>query len=278
MISVGACANGTLPLCPPEERRYNPAMDEETLFSLMMDLHRDGTRQGPGSDEETLRALELARLNMEADLRVADIGCGTGASTLALARALPRARITAIDLFPEFLAVLTGGADDAGMANRIETRAESMDALSFDPDSLDLIWSEGAIYNMGFRAGLTAWKPFLRSGGVLAVSEITWLHPDPPAEILRHWNAEYPEIATAPEKIAILESIGFDLLGYLTLPPSNWIDNYYEPTQQRIPAFLERNADRPEAAEIVEMERMEFDLYVRYQDWLSYGFYVAQKR
>lgn len=253
-------------------------MDEKTWFSLMIDLHRDGARQGPGSDEETLRALELARLDMEADLRVADIGCGTGASTLALARALPNAHILAIDLFPEFLEVLVRQADAGGVAPRIETRAESMDALSVDADSLDLIWSEGAIYNMGFRAGITAWRPFLRSGGVLAVSEITWLHPDPPREILDHWNAEYPEIATAPEKIAILEDNGFDLRGYLTLPPSNWIDTYYEPTRRRIPAFLQRNADRPETAEIVEMERAEFDLYTRFRDWLSYGFYVAQKR
>ena len=34
------------------------AVDEKTLFTLMVDLHRDGARQGPGSDEETLRALE----------------------------------------------------------------------------------------------------------------------------------------------------------------------------------------------------------------------------
>ena len=32
-------------------------MDEQALYSLMVDLHRDGWRQGPGSDDETLRAL-----------------------------------------------------------------------------------------------------------------------------------------------------------------------------------------------------------------------------
>ncbi len=43
-------------------------------------------------------------------------------------------------------------------------------------------------------------------------------------------------------------------------------------------AFLDRHANRPEAAELVEMERRESDLYRRYQDWFSYGFYVARKR
>ncbi len=253
-------------------------MDDQTMFTLMVDLHRDGKRQGPGSDGETRRALELARLDRNAELRVADIGCGTGASTLVLAGELPRAHITAVDIFPEFLDILAGQAREAGAAERIETRAESMDALSFEADSLDLIWSEGAIYNMGFSDGIKAWKPFLRPGGVLAVSEITWLRPDPPKEIRVHWDTEYPEIATAPEKITILEHAGYDILGYLILPPSTWIDNYYEPTEGRIPAFLERHANHPDAAELVEMERREADLYRRYREWFSYGFYVARKR
>jgi len=103
-----------------------------------------------------------------------------------------------------------------------------MDSLEFAPGSLDLIWSEGAIYNMGSSTGIEAWKPILRPGGVLAVSEITWLKPDPPEEIGRHWNAEYQEIATASEKIAILERAGHDLLGYLLIPATGWTDNYYE--------------------------------------------------
>lgn len=253
-------------------------MDEQTLFALLVDLHRDGTRQGPGSDEETLRALDLTRLDRDADLRVADIGCGTGAPTLALASRLPGARITAVDLFPEFLDILVERARAAGCSGRIETRAGSMDSLPFTAESLDLIWSEGAIYNMGFTAGIEAWKAFLRPGGVIAVSEITWLRPDPPDEIRRYWNAEYPEIATASEKFAVLERAGYDPMGYFVLPPSNWIDNYYEPTEQRVPAFLQRHAGRPEASEIAEMARQEADLYRRYRNWFSYGFYIARKR
>jgi SAM-dependent methyltransferase len=253
-------------------------MDEQTLFTLLVDLHRDGTRQGPGSDEETLRALELTRLDRMAALEVADIGCGTGASTLTLASGLPNSRIIAVDLFPEFLDILRERASAAGCAKQINTLAESMESLPFAAESLDLIWSEGAIYNMGFSKGIEAWRPFLRPGGVIAVSEITWLHPDPPEEIRQHWESEYPEIATASEKTAILESAGYDLLGYLVLPPTNWVGNYYEPTERRIPAFLERHAGLPEATGVVQLERQEAELYKRYQDWFSYGFYVARKR
>jgi len=253
-------------------------MDESKLFALLVDLHRDGARQGPGSDAETLRALELSRLDPASAIDVADIGCGTGASTLALAGKLQNARITAVDLFPEFLGILATRADESGLSHRITTKEGSMESLPFADDSLDLIWSEGAIYNMGFAKGVEAWRQFLRPGGVLAVSEITWLRPDPPEAIRQHWESEYPEIATAPEKISVLERVGYDLLGYFVLPSSSWIDNYYEPTEARISAFLARHAGESEAVELVEMERQEVALYKRYQGFFSYGFYVARKR
>jgi len=253
-------------------------MDDKTFFELMIDLHREGKRQGPGSDEETRRALSLARIDRTAKLEVADIGCGTGASTLTIADSLPSARITAVDLFPEFLEVLDASARSAGCSERITTLAASMDALPFAEESFDVIWSEGAIYNMGFSRGIESWKALLRPGGILAVSEITWLRPDPPREVRDHWNGEYPEIATAPEKIRVLESAGYDLMGYLILPPDSWIESYYEPTAERIPAFLDRHAGVPEAAEVATMDRQEAELYRRYQDWFSYGFYVARKR
>lgn len=253
-------------------------MDESTLFSLLVDLHRDGERQGPGSDHTTVRALDLTGLDRTAPLKVADIGCGTGASTLVLAKQLVRAHVVAVDLFPEFLDVLAERARAAGCSDRIEVRAESMDALTLASGSLDLIWSEGAIYNLGFGAGIEAWRPFLRTGGVLAVSEITWLRPDPPEEIRAHWGAEYPEIAPATEKTALLERAGYDLLGCFMLPSTDWIDTYYAPIESRIPAFLERHAGQPEALEVVAMQRAEHDLYLRYRDWYSYGFYLARKR
>ena len=95
-------------------------MDEQTLFKLMVDLHRDGLRQGPGGDEETFRALKLARLDPAAPMSIADIGCGTGASTLVLANELPNAKICAVDLFPEFLETLMDKARDAGCAERTD--------------------------------------------------------------------------------------------------------------------------------------------------------------
>jgi 2-polyprenyl-3-methyl-5-hydroxy-6-metoxy-1,4-benzoquinol methylase len=74
-------------------------------FQLIIDLHKSANRQGPGGDEETEKAIDLACIDRNASLKIADIGCGTGASTLVLARSL-NAEITAVDLFQDFLDVL----------------------------------------------------------------------------------------------------------------------------------------------------------------------------
>jgi SAM-dependent methyltransferase len=253
-------------------------MDESAMHSLLVDLHCDGERQGPGGKEQTALAFKLSGIDPESNVEVADIGCGTGASTLVLAAQLPNARITAVDLFPEFLKVLEDRAREAACSDRVLPMEGSMEALPFADQSLDLIWSEGAIYNMGFARGVESWRRCLRPGGVLAVSEITWLHPNPPDDIKQFWEAEYPEIATASKKIAILEAIGYDLLGYFVLPPECWIDNYYRPTEARMSDFLRRHAGNPEADELVQMARQEACMYEQCRAIYSYGFYVARRR
>lgn len=130
---------------------------------------------------------------------------------------------------------------------------------------------------MGFAAGLRAWRSFLKPGGVLAVSELTWLTGERPGELQAHWEREYPEVDTASGKMAVLERLGFAPIGYFALPERCWLDNYYRPLQQRFPAFLARHGHSPAARAIVAAEEREIALYERYKGFFSYGFYVARK-
>jgi cyclopropane fatty-acyl-phospholipid synthase-like methyltransferase len=245
-------------------------------LQLLVDLHQDGARQGPGGDDETRLAVALSGLKGTANLKVADIGCGTGSSTFVLADELD-ARITAVDFLPAFLAKLEQTARHAGVADRITTLSASMEALPFAEAEFDAIWSEGAIYNMGFAAGIEAWRKFLKPGGVLAVSELTWLTNERPEELQAHWDEEYPEVATASAKMVILERLGFSPVGYLVLPEHCWIDNYYKPMQQRFPDFLARHGNSEAAGEIVAAEENEIGLYERHKAFVSYGYYIARK-
>ena len=245
-------------------------------LDLLIDLHLDGERQGPGGENETRLALALSGLAGHSGLTIADIGCGTGASALVLARALD-ASILAIDAMPRFLERLAGRAGRAGLSGRIEMLAASMDALPCKVQSLDAIWSEGAIYNIGFSAGIRAWRPLLKPGGILAVSELTWLTGQRPAELERHWTREYPEVDTASAKLAVLEANGFSPLGYFPLGERCWRDNYYRPLEARFDAFLARHAQSEAARAIVAAEKREIALYERHSAHFGYGFYVARR-
>lgn len=245
-------------------------------YDLLIDLHKDGARQGPGSEEQTLRAINLSGLNLNSEkLEIADIGCGTGASTIVLANHL-NANITAVDIFPEFLNILQETAIKKGLEHRIKTLNCSMDELPFQPGSLDAVWSEGAIYIMGFEKGVTYLNSLLKPGGILAVTEITWLTMDRPSKITSYWNNEYPDIKTAEEKCRILEANNYILKGYFSLPESCWLDNYYLPLLDRFDAFLKRN-NTAEAVSLVDSEKNEIEIYKKYFKYYSYGFYIAQK-
>ena len=247
-----------------------------TELELLVDFHKDAERQGPGSSFETKKALNLININKDHKLKIADIGCGSGAQTITLAQNI-EGEITAIDLFPEFLEKLNSKAKELGLQDKITTLEKSMEELPFGKEEFDIIWSEGAIYIIGFETGIKEWKSYLKPGGYLAVSEITWITNSRPKELEEYWHKEYPEIDRASNKIRILEENGYSLVGYFILPQESWIDNYYKPMDKRFPAFLEQHNHSEMARNIVEETKEEIRKYHKDTDYYSYGFYIAKK-
>lgn len=99
-------------------------------------------RQGPGSDAMTNTA--LARIEgLPDDPVILDLGCGAGAQTLTLARALKQP-IKAIDLHAPFLEQLTARAAKAKLTNLIDPIQGDMRTPPIEPASADLILCEGA--------------------------------------------------------------------------------------------------------------------------------------
>lgn len=245
-------------------------------FQLLIDLHKGASRQGPGGDVETEKAIDLAYIDRSVPLKIADIGCGTGSSTLILARLL-NARITAVDFVQDFLDVLETRAQSEGVAENITSLCASMDDLPFEEEEFDVIWSEGAIYNIGFQKGVKDWKRYLKHGGLLIASEISWITNTRPSEIQNYWDSEYPEIDMASSKIKVLEENGYSPIGYFVLPEHCWLDNYYRPMQEGFQDFLDRNGNSEEARAVVEAEAKEIELYEKYRSYYSYGVYIARK-
>ena len=250
-------------------------MDEEYL-GLLLDLHKRQNRQGPGGEAETEKAINLAGIDREQRLRLADIGCGTGASTLLLAQSL-NAEVTAVDFLPEFIQVLEANAESEGLSDKIKPIICSMEDLPFVDGEFDVIWSEGAIYNMGFEKGVEAWRRFLKPGGVLVASEITWITSSRPVDLQKYWEDVYPEIDTASSKIKVLEDCGYTPVGYFVLPEYCWLEKYYRPLQQQLPAFVAKHEGNETAAAIAASEKNEYELYLNNKLFYSYGFYIARK-
>lgn len=232
-------------------------------------------RQGPGSTEMTIKALSFIE-GLNPDSRIADLGCGTGAPTMDLARNAP-GHVTGLDMFPRFIDQLNARAASFGLQNRVQGIVGSMDQLPFQKESLDLIWSEGAIYNIGFERGLKEWREFLKPGGFIAVSEASWFTTTRPQEITDFWQEVYPAIDTISAKTAQMERAGYIPLATFILPENCWIEEFYTLQKAAQETFLQRYPDNPAAFALLENERREADLYNQYKDYYGYVFYIGRK-
>lgn len=244
-------------------------------IALMCEYFSCVERQGPGSPEVTLKALSFID-NLTPNSKIADIGCGTGGQTMVLAQNTP-GTILGIDLFPQFVAIFNQNAAKLGLTHKAKAIVGSMDNLSFKNEELDLIWSEGAIYNIGFERGLAEWRNFIKKGGYVAVTEASWLTPDRPAEIEHFWLDAYPEIDTIPNKIAIMQKTGYIPVTSFLLPENCWTEHFYAPQVPAQKLFMEKYADNLNAKRLVENLKSEAQLYAKYKDYYGYVFYIGKK-
>ena len=74
----------------------------------------------PRPETEHVVEAVLARVSRDADLRIADVGTGSGAIAIALAKELPRARMVATDISAAALRVAKKNAEQHRVGNRIE--------------------------------------------------------------------------------------------------------------------------------------------------------------
>jgi serine/threonine-protein kinase HipA len=245
------------------------------LMDAFFLLHTDLPREGPGSDDCTREALRRLRPWLPASPRVLDLGCGPGRQTLVLARELGTP-ITAVDLHAPFLARLEAHAARQGLGHLVHTRRADFGALEDAPGSVDLLWSEGAIYHLGWAGGLKRWRPLLRPGALLAATEATWLTEAPPAEAADFWREAYPTMGTVASNSAVAREAGFEVLDTFVLPASAWWEEYYRPLQARVESLRERAREDADLATALTLTEQEVALYARHGASYGYVFYLLR--
>ena len=249
------------------------ACEAHLQMSLMFSFYEGLQRKGPGSEASTLKALSMLG-ELPTGPHIVDFGCGAGAASLTLARAI-ECSITAIDIHSAYLKEVEDLANREGLADRIKTRQADMAAPPIPDGSVDLVWSEGAIYNVGFEQGLKRWRRLLRTGGFIAVTEVTWLSKSPPRKAVNFWNSEYPVISSINDNLARVCSAGFGEVGHFVLPSADW-RNYYDPLERHIADFRAKHSANSDALEVLDSLQQEIDLWKECGDSYGYVFYLGR--
>ena len=152
-----------------------------------------------------------------------------------------------------------------------------MDNLPFQEEEFDLIWSEGAIYNIGFERGLKEWRKYLKKGGYIAVSESSWFTDERPKEINDYWVDAYPEIDTIPNQVAKIYKAGYLPVATFILPETCWTEHYFVPKIAARKIFLSKYAGNKTAEEFSALQSSEEVLYRKYKEFYGYTFFIAKK-
>lgn len=243
-------------------------------MDYFLDLYGSLPRAGPGDDDSTRRAFGMMT-GVPPEPTILDIGCGPGIQTLELIR-LSGGTVVALDLLEPMLRRLGRAAAEVDLTDRLQAVRADMNAMPFAARRFDAVWSEGAIYFMGFRNGLAKVKDLVKPGGYVAVTEAVWLKPDPPREVAEFWQA-YPEIDTIGAKLDIVSGLGYEPVGHFVLPPSSWTSGYYDPLAERIPEYETRWKGISEAEAVLQEARAEIAMFERYSDFYGYAFFVMRR-
>jgi SAM-dependent methyltransferase len=244
-------------------------------MAIFHELFGSLPRQGPGNRACAARALALCR-ELPPSPRVLDLGCGAGGQTLQLAE-LTDATIVAVDAHAPGIDRLAQSVARLGLAQRIHPLVGDMGNLDLPPAGFDLVWSEGALYNLGLVEALRVCRGLLRPGGYLAFTDAVWLKRDVPPEVRAAFDSEYPTMGRIEDALAIVAGAGFSLCGHFTLPDEAWWDDFYTPMVRRLGELREAYAGNPAALAAIDELAREPELHRSHADCYAYEFFVARR-
>jgi len=232
-------------------------------------------RCGPGDRKSTRRAFNTIPKPPEQPF-ILDIGCGPGVQTIELAK-LSNGTIIALDNHQTFLDKLIKNSKEEELLANIVPKNISMLDMDFEENTFDIIWSEGALYFMGFQNGLSRCHQLLKSEGLLAVTEIVYLVNNPPAPLMQYFEKEYPDIKTVNDNIELIQNEKFNLISNFTLSKSSWLDSFYLPMEEELIHLNKKYQSNEVALATFDEMKNEINLYKKFSDYYGYEFLIMQR-
>ena len=248
----------------------------EKLPEFFWTIHAGLPREGPGDNKSTAKAYRMLK-DLPENPRILDVGCGPGMQTVELAK-LSGGQIVALDFHEPFLEQLKEAVKKEDVSDRVKAVQGDMCNLKFEDGSFDVVWSEGAIFIIGFEKGLREWKRLLTPEGYVVVSELCWLKNVVPQEAKTYVTQVYPPVKTIEENIQIIQNSGYRFIDSFVLPSKSWWDNYYTPIEKKLPSLKAKHKNDKEALQVIAYEEIEIDSFRKYSDYYGYAFYIMQNK
>jgi SAM-dependent methyltransferase len=239
-------------------------------IAALIDLHRGCDRKGPGDSNFSRNILSnLSTLPLKP--RIADLGCGSGAGALLLAQHY-QSTVMAVDSSSIFIDELKARAKQLDLEHLIIPIQGDMAKLDWSVGSVDLLWSEGAAYHLGFEQALKIWRSLLANSGIAVISELSWFTDNVPEPAIAYWQNAYPMMGNEAENSDRANRSGFSVLSTHRLPSQAWWVNYYEPLRER----MQQIEITPMTQSVIHETEEEMRLFEKFSDSYGYTFYVLQ--
>jgi SAM-dependent methyltransferase len=244
-------------------------------WEIFFDVYEALPRQGPGNRASAERALGLCR-DLPAAPSVLDMGCGVGGQTLHLAD-LTSGAIVAIDRHRPSIERLTRTIAERGLAHRVRPMLGDMARPDFPPESFDLVWSEGALYNIGIENAVGICRRLLRPGGYLAFTDAVWKKQNPPVPVKASFDQDYPQMGWTADVLRAVERGGLALVDHFTLPDEVWWDDFFTPMRARVGELRAKYGADVEALAVLDQIWQETEMHEKHAEYYSYEFFVARR-
>jgi len=233
--------------------------------------HADHLVMNPTSEAKTDEIISL--LPLKPNARVLDIASGKGEQLLRIIEKHDATGI-GIDISPYEIEASTQRAISRGLEGKVEFIEGDGAKQNFEPHSFDLAMCLGASWVWGGHLGtIEALKKLVKPGGLMLLGEPYKLKDPEPAYV----EAE-PDFAasmvTHAENVEIAQSAGLNPLYSIVSDHNDW-DRYEGLCLRAAQLFAEENPDDPDAAEILDMRRGEYDLYLKHsRDTAGWAIYL----
>jgi ubiquinone/menaquinone biosynthesis C-methylase UbiE len=204
----------------------------------------------------TRKAFDLLPERAKYKPRILDIGCGSGIPSIEIAK-LSNGEVIGIDIDQEALDELNDKAKNLGISDRVKGINCSMLEITFEDESFDIIWAEGAIAPIGFKRALKEWRRLLKGNGFMV------LHDD---------------LGGKTNKLKVIPKSGYELVYEFQLPDDAWWIDHYKPLVKRIKELRTKYKDDPEFFEAIKKFQNEIEEYKKNPSAFRSIYFILQKK